>query len=116
MSDLKNELITAYEDILTCKYVESWSDLGECHSITTEGAIKIAKRLLELDSNNVIANDTLDIEEGLLLIQYTNNEYALIHQMGPRKVTCGVMRNKLIPRHITTLEEALKFAGWGDKE
>jgi SUMO ligase MMS21 Smc5/6 complex component len=71
MSDLKNELITAYEDILTCKYVESWSDLGECHSITTEGAIKIAKRLLELDSNNVIANDTLDIEEGLLLIQYT---------------------------------------------
>jgi hypothetical protein len=55
--EVKDELITAYEDILTCNHVESWCDI---HSIPNENAIKIANRLLELDHNNVIATNTLD--------------------------------------------------------
>lgn len=65
MSDLKNELIKVYEDILTCKHVESWIDDMDCvcHEIFQESAIKIANRLLELDPNNVLAIDTRDREE-----------------------------------------------------
>jgi hypothetical protein len=107
------ELITAYEDILTCKHVESWDDDEEPYNhIPKESAIKIAKRLLELDPNNTIAIDTLDREEGLLLVQYTKGEYSLISQGEQMKESWRIERSKVVPRHITTLEEALKFAGW----
>lgn len=102
------ELITAYEDILTCKHVESWDGIPQ------ESAIKIANRLLELDPNNVIANDTLDIKEGLLLIKYVKEEYEYkLIQKGERwKIPHTIEKSKRVPRRITTLEEALKFARW----
>jgi hypothetical protein len=114
MSDLENELITAYEDILTCKHVYSWSDMGECHGIPHENAVEIANRLLELDPNNVMARDIIDREEGLLLVRYSNGEYGLIPQMERYKERGIIKISKctIVPRYITTLEEALKFANW----
>jgi hypothetical protein len=113
------ELITAYEDILTCKHVESWDDMGGgCHGIPQESAIKIANRLLELDPNNVIANDTLDIKEGLLLIKYVKEEYEykLIPKEERWKIPHTIEKSKVVPRRITTLKEALNFAGWEKNE
>lgn len=114
--DALKELITAYEDILTCKHVESCDDPIE-YCVPHENAVKIANRLLQLDPNNTIATNTLDREEGLLLIHYPGGKYVLVPQGEERnRSQWGIKGARVLPRHITTVEEALKFVGWEDKE
>lgn len=109
--DALKELITAYEDILNLRHVESCDDPME-YSVPHENAVKIANRLLELDPNNAQANDTLDMEEGLLLVEYESGKQVLIPQRPHKLESEWRWRSKVIPRRITTLDEALKFAKW----
>jgi hypothetical protein len=94
------------------KYGERCTLAGE----TYYGMIRAEKKVKD---ELITATDTLGKGEELLLVQYTSGEYMLVPELASaiEKILCQkrmIKRCRTIPRHITTVEEALKFVKWDD--
>jgi len=96
---------------------ESVRRYGERCTLAGETYYGMKRAKKEVKDELITATDTLGKGEELLLVQYTSGEYILVPELASaiEKILCQkrmIKRCRTIPRHITTVEEALKFVKW----
>jgi len=103
------------------KCPESVRRYGERCALAGEMYYGMRRAEKKVKDELITATDTLGKGEGLFLVQYTSGEYILAPDLASavEKILYSkrmIKRCRIVPRYISTVEEALKYAEWNEKE